>query len=181
MFHPLAPGRIAAALPNVKLIALLRNPTERAWSQWSYETNRGNERLSFEDALDAEADRLAGEAERLVDQPGYPGLAHRRFSYAARGRYAEQLDTLHGLFAEGQLLVVQSEAMFASPAETMDQVYGFLGLQPWRAAEYPIVKAVPHGDMPVSVRDRLDEYFRPWNDRLYRDPAVTFRWSTGRG
>ena len=47
------------------MIIVLRDPVERAWSQYSYEVARGNEDLSFAEALDAEADRLAGAEERI--------------------------------------------------------------------------------------------------------------------
>src|SRR6266540_2331415 len=59
MFHPLAPQRIAAALPEVRLIAVLRDPVERAWSHYRYERHRGYEDLPFE-LLGAPASRLSG-------------------------------------------------------------------------------------------------------------------------
>ena len=64
-FHPLALDRIAARVPDVKLIIVLRDPVERAWSHYSYEVARGNEDLSFADALDAEPGRTAGAADRI--------------------------------------------------------------------------------------------------------------------
>src|SRR6266542_2170470 len=59
---PLAGGRraIAAALPEVRLIAVLRDPVERAWSHYRYERHRGYEDLPFEEALRREPERLAG-------------------------------------------------------------------------------------------------------------------------
>src|SRR6266508_3758960 len=97
MFHPLAPQRIAAALPEVRLIAVLRDPVERAWSHYRYERHRGYEDLPFEEALRREPERLAGEAERMVAEPGYSSFAHRHLAYLARGRYAEQLERIHAL------------------------------------------------------------------------------------
>lgn len=60
MYHPAAPERIATTLPEVKLIAVLRDPVERAWSQYRYEVSRGNETETFERALDLEPERLRG-------------------------------------------------------------------------------------------------------------------------
>ena len=65
MFHPLAPERIAAALPDVRLIVSLREPIARAWSHHQYETQQGFENRAFAEALDLEEDRLRGEEERL--------------------------------------------------------------------------------------------------------------------
>jgi hypothetical protein len=93
MFHPFAPTRIASVLPDPRLLVVLRDPVERAWSQYHHETARGFEDLPFEAALEAEAGRLAGEAETLVE-PGATSASHQHHSYEARGRYAEQLEEL---------------------------------------------------------------------------------------
>ncbi len=70
---------------------LLRNPVTRAHSHWRHEVALGREPLSFEDAIAAEPERLAGEHQRLLDDPSYRSFAHQHHSYLARGRYAEQL------------------------------------------------------------------------------------------
>ncbi len=59
LFHPHVPGRVAEHLPQVKLIALLRDPVGRAYSHYQHEVARGFETLSFEEAIEAEAARLA--------------------------------------------------------------------------------------------------------------------------
>ena len=59
LFHPLAAERIAAALPDVKLIVLLRDPVERALSQYFHSKRLGLEPLELEEALAAEPKRLA--------------------------------------------------------------------------------------------------------------------------
>src|SRR5436189_26280 len=54
LFHPLAPERVARMLPEARLIALLRNPVDRAFSHYQHEVALGREQLSFEDALAGE-------------------------------------------------------------------------------------------------------------------------------
>ncbi|HET8640542.1 MAG TPA: sulfotransferase domain-containing protein, partial [Pseudonocardiaceae bacterium] len=66
MFHPLAPQRIAADLPGVRLLVLLRDPVERAYSAHAHELARGYETEAFETALELEPARVAGERERLA-------------------------------------------------------------------------------------------------------------------
>ena len=68
---PLAPHRIAADLPDVRVIALLRDPVERAYSAHSHESGKGFEKLSFAEAVEAEPDRIAGERERMLADPSY--------------------------------------------------------------------------------------------------------------
>ncbi len=180
MFHPLAPQRIAAALPDVRLIAVLRDPVERAWSHYQYECRHGHEDLPFEEALQREPERLAGEAERMVAEPGYSSFAHRHLSYLARGRYAEQLQGIHALVPPSRVLVLQSEALFSDPDAELERVWRFLDLEPFRLGSAPVFKA--GGDpeaMPAAARAWLQRYFASPNQRLYRLPGVGFRWPLG--
>ena len=71
IFHPHAVARIKADLPEVKLIVLLRNPVERAYSQYWHEVRLGYEPLSFEEAIAREPERLAGELERAELDTNY--------------------------------------------------------------------------------------------------------------
>jgi hypothetical protein len=179
MFHPLAPARIAAALPGVRLIMVLRDPVDRAWSHYHNERSLGTEPLSFEDAVAREVERLGGEAERMTSDPAYQSFAWRHHSYLARGRYAEQLERLYNLFPPDQVLVLQSEALLADPNVALGPVWPFLGLAPFTATDRLTYK--PGGEyetMPAATRDCLNAYFGEHNERLYRLPGVRFRWPT---
>lgn len=175
MFHPLAAERIAAALPEVRLIAALRDPVTRAWSQHQYETRRGHEHLPFEDALAREPERLAGQVERIL--AGEESFAHRHHSYLARGRYAEQLERIYELIPPERVLVLRSEAMFADPAGTLSRVWRFLGLDDYRLDQAPVLKPNRYDRaMPEAARAFLEDYYHPHNERLYRLPGIDFRF-----
>ncbi|MGL4175211.1 MAG: sulfotransferase family protein [Dermatophilaceae bacterium] len=177
MFHPLAPGRIAATLPDVKLIVCLRDPVARAWSHHAYEVARGREGLGFEEALDAEAGRLHGEEERLRDQPEYDSPHWRFHAYQRRGHYAEQILELHRAVGAERVLVVQSERLFADPEAELATVWRFLGLAPFVPDDVrPKNANAPYGSMPVHLVARLHEYYRPHNDRLAAVPGVDVWW-----
>src|SRR5205814_7641192 len=83
MFHPLAGARIAADLPGVKLLVLVRDPVERAYSAHAHEIARGFETEPFERALELEEQRCAGEVERILADPRYESHAHRHQAYVA--------------------------------------------------------------------------------------------------
>src|SRR5207247_1968770 len=72
MFHPLVPERVAATVPEMRLFVLLRNPVDRAYSHYQMMARSNRENLSFEDALAAEEERLAGGEELNV---GFDGSA----------------------------------------------------------------------------------------------------------
>lgn len=128
LFHPAAPGRIHSLLPRVRLIVLVRDPVERALSQYFHARRLGFEPLELEEALDAEPARLAG-AEERVAAVGSRDYSHQKHSYVARSRYELQLDRYEVLFAPEQLLVLRSEDLFGEPERIWQQIQGFLGLK----------------------------------------------------
>lgn len=178
LFHPLVPQRVAQLLPQVKLIALLRNPVDRALSHYQHEVRAGRESLSFTEAIEKESERLAGEEERLRNDPDYYSFNHHRFSYTRRGLYLEQLRRWLEHFPRSQLLVLQSEQMFSDPAGVTAAVHDFLGLRRHRLDRYPPFFQGKDGqEMPEALRTRLTAYFEPYNRELFRWLGKEFDWA----
>ena len=179
MFHPLAPERIARDLPGVKLLVLVRDPTERAYSAHAHEVYLRYETEPFERALELEATRLEGEEERIVTEPGYVSYSHQHHAYRTRGQYTEQLERLEQVFGRERIHVVDSEAFFQTPEPVYDAVLEFLGV-PHRG--YPPFKAYnarARSPMPGSVRAALEEHYRPYDEHLAKwlghDPTWRLR------
>jgi hypothetical protein len=179
LFHPLAAERAAATVPNVKVIAMLRNPVSRAYSHYQHEVDGGFEELTtFEAAIEAEPGRLRGEAERLAAEPGTTSYAHRHFSYLARGRYAEQLEVWLRYFPRDQVHVMRSEDLFGDPEATYGEVLDFLGLPPHSLRDYKPYNAnkAPKG-MSVETREHLEASFAEPNQRLTDLLGPRFSWA----
>lgn len=166
MFHPLGAERIHCDLPDVKLLVLVRDPVERAYSAYAHELARGFESEPFERALELEAVRLEGEAERMMADPSYVSRNHQHFGYCARGRYAEQLERLEGLFDRQHIHVVDSGDFFANPRLVYDKVLDFLGLPHLSYPVFRCYNARPRAPMSEAVRARLDSHFQPHDERL---------------
>jgi len=166
LFHPLAAGRIATDLPGVKLLVLVRDPVERAYSAWAHERARGFETEPFERALELEASRLAGQAERMAAEPGYLSFSHQHHAYTARGQYVEQLERLEGLVGRDRIHVVDSNDFFVKPEPAYDEVLDFLGLGHGEYPEFERHNARPRSPMPDVVRAGLAEHFAPYDERL---------------
>jgi hypothetical protein len=166
MHHPLAPGRIAADLPEVRLVAMLRDPVERAHSAHRHELDRGFEHLGFEEALELEPSRLAGEIDRMIVDPAYVSHAHRHQAYVQRGQYVEQLRVLFDLFGRDRVHVVWSEDFFERPEETFAGVLEFLRLPVSLPRVFDRWNARPRGTMPEATRRLLEAHFRPYDDDL---------------
>ncbi len=181
LFHPLAPGRAATLVPDARLVVLLRNPVERAYSHHQHEVRAGREALSFEHAIAAEPERLAREEERMVADPGYRSLAWERFSYQARGRYAEQLERWVAVFPTDRLLVLKSEDLYDRPAACFAELLAFLGLPAWTPSAFrnhSYVGRPPSGPSVLSspLRPQLVEGFAEPNRQLSSLLGRDFGW-----
>jgi hypothetical protein len=117
LYHPEAIGRIASDLPGVKLLIMLRNPIDRAYSHYWHNRSRGKEPLSFDDAVAAEAERIAQDAE-----------SRRVYSYVTRGRYREQLERVLTHFPTDAVRTETFDAMQAEPAAVFAATCRFLGV-----------------------------------------------------
>jgi Sulfotransferase domain len=167
VFHPLAPQRVQKVVPEVRLIVLVRNPVDRALSQYNHEVALGREPLPFEEALDAEEERLRGEQERMAADPRYFSREWWSHTYKARGRYAEQLQRWLAVFPREQLLVLPTDDLDSDPAQAHAQVLEFLGASPQRLDSYPRVYEREYEPMKPETRERLAAEFEEPNRRLY--------------
>jgi len=174
--HPLAPQRIKTVLPQVKAIAMLRNPVDRAYSQYQHEFRKKRETLSFEEAIAREPQRLQGERERMARDDRYNSREYRRHAYMARGLYVDHLRTWFELFDPRQLFVIRSEDYFAAPDATLRQVLEFLELPAWAPPRFAKKNVGKYTPIDPQVREKLASYFAPHNARLADFLDVDFGW-----
>lgn len=172
LFHPYAPSRAAALVPDARIIALLRDPVERAISHYFHGVRAGFETLPLEEALLREEERIGPDLERLRRDPLDRCFDLRAFSYVARGIYADQLEAWFACYPRSRVLVVRSEDLFGRPGETYAEILRFLDLPPWRPPRFPNY-SYQGGErredprVPPEVRRWLEEQFEPHNRRLY--------------
>jgi hypothetical protein len=177
IFHPHAPRRIFELLPHVKLIALLRNPTNRAYAQYHQKIRQGRETLPFEQAIDAEPTRLSGEREKMLADERYESLELRDHAYLARGIYVDQLAYWMTLFPKEQMLVLRSEDLRSNPAAVVKEVLNFLELPVWEPTTHNNYGEASYPKLEPHIRKRLNEYFLPHNRRLYDFLGRDFGWT----
>jgi sulfotransferase family protein len=166
MFHPCAPERMARHLPEVRVLAMLRDPVERAYSAWKHELARGFETEPFERALDLEDERLAGEADRMIADPGYHSFSHRHHAYVRRGQYAQQLLRLRHHLPSGHIHVIESESFFERPETTYGKVLEFLGLPAVLPDRFDRWNGRPSSPMSPAARARLRAHFTAHDEAL---------------
>jgi hypothetical protein len=153
----------------MKLIDVLRDPVQRAWSHWRMEYARGVETHPF-------AWCVRQGRQRLFDAD--PWGHHREFSYVERGFYGEQLERLYGLFPRSQVLVLTSGGLRTDPASALAEVRRFLGLPP---APAPAAREVHVGremDYPSELTpadvEHLRRVYAPDAERLAALSGIRF-------
>jgi hypothetical protein len=140
LYNRAAQRRIRAQVPAAKLIVVLRDPVERAHSNWTHLWSAG---------LDPVGDfvQACGEEERRIEA-GWAEFWH----YTALGRYGEQLQHLYALFPRDQVLVFRYRAMIERPAQTLDQICAFLGVPQGVLTELPRENVTAHPDPTLRHR-----------------------------
>ena len=188
IFHPLVPERVAATIPDVRLIAILRDPVERAYSHFQMMRRSSREDLSFEEALAAEPERLASEDEleagttrfRIGTGERRKHYHHRHHSYFARGLYAEQLERWLAHFPREQLLVLTVEDLSADGPETIRRVLDFLGVRQVELGAQKVANRASYEPMSAETRAALERRYAEPNDQLERLLARTLEWGPKR-
>ena len=127
LFHPHVAERLADELPACKVIAILRDPVDRAWSHYQHEVARGNEHLAAVSALDAEPQRLA-DAEAVLARDGGVHTGHLHHAYVGRGRYAEQIERYIEHLGRDRILVLFTQELNDAPQDVSDRICDFLEL-----------------------------------------------------
>lgn len=166
LFHPLAAERLARDFPAVKILVSLRDPIDRAYSHYKEAVHHGRETLSFEAALEAEQERLHGEAERIVAQPGYRSVAHEHLSYLAQSRYLDTLPRWFSLFPREQFHIMASEDFYADPDRHINEIWRFLGLAPRKLLSRTRHNHQAAPDIRPQTRQRLQEALADHNRGL---------------
>jgi hypothetical protein len=160
--HPLAPKRMAEVIPQARLIALLRNPVERAYSDYHHEARKGPDARTLEEAMN------------------YASLDDARSRCLSRSIYVDHLLRWSEFFNDEQMLVLKSEDFFERPVNTLQVVLNFLDLPEWEPKVWELWYKRNKGkykqEIDPATRQRLEGYFKPHNKRLYEYLGVDFGW-----
>jgi hypothetical protein len=156
--HVGAPRRAASVLPEARLIALLREPAERAWSHYRFRRSRGQEDRSFSAAIREE---LAAPMVSGMESFAAPGA----IPYLLAGMYAAQLDRWFEAYDRDRVLVLFSDRMFDEPEAVLQRIEAFTGLA---EVEIPLRPAnvSPPAEPDPGLMAEIREYYDKPNRRL---------------
>lgn len=161
----------------MRLIALLRDPAERAYSEF-FKKLRWHSGTDPLEQVDKEPESVALEFRRMQDDPDYYSVHYRRYGHLAKSLYAEHLERWLERFPREQLLVLTSEELADDPARVVTEALAFLGLPPVEGDDaYPRKNKGKRDSLPPDLRARLTEYFDEPNRRLYALLGRDFGWA----
>ncbi len=170
--------KAARHVPNAKLIAILRDPVERAYSHYQHICRSIRpEPLSFWDALQAEQTRVGRDIAMNNQQPEKAGPALTRLAYAERGKYIDQIELWLRYFPRDRLKLIPYHRFTAEPASVCNEIAHYLGLP-----QHQFVSAKTfnkgHYTEPMEARCRnyLTDLYRPYNRRLFEFLGEDWGW-----
>jgi len=177
-FHPLAAERVAKHAPYAKLILMLRDPVERAYSHYQHMKRLNMEDLSFSDAVDKEKERLNGEEEKIkYASSHYNSHNYQHYSYLKRGIYIDQIKRWFNFFPREQFLIINCEDFFQDPEGTMRRTEKFLGIRHFEYGEFENFNRVICKNMDAGIKEKLVAYYSKWNKDLEEYLEMDFGWN----
>ena len=168
-----AANRINKILPQIKLITILRNPVERAYSNYHLGVRAGTEKSTFEEAVRKE---LATLNENKISAENIFKFCNIRASYIAKSLYIYQMKIWFEIFSKDRLFVISTEEMEKSPSYAINQVYQFLGLPKYEHKFFEKRKQASYDKMSDNIRKELEEFFKPYNEELFKLIGKSFEW-----
>ncbi|RYH76197.1 sulfotransferase [Flavobacteriaceae bacterium 144Ye] len=179
MFHPLSMKRLAEYNPNFKIIVLLREPASRAISHYYHEVRNKREEQSMREAFENESKRLEGEWDNIKNNPKHDCYNLQRYSYKARGLYANQIKEILAHFNEDNLMVIDSKKFFKETQNTVKDVLEFLevnsDLKIKTQKKFNIGTYTKDPDEKIILTE-LKEFYKEPNEKLFKMIGKRFDW-----
>lgn len=178
LFYSECARRVYEANSNAKIMILLRNPADRAYSAWKHAKRKGYERRSFDAILSKALQQDPVGSLNEYQEPGRRTKKWANQAYLEHGLYAAQLRAWISVFPREQLWVRSSEEFFSNIEGVYSSALEFLGLAAWSPDDgFSPFNVGLRGDMDEAVRHKLLEYYTEPNEELFRMLGVRYHWN----
>tara|TARA_Y100000590_G_scaffold290537_1_gene327041 strand:+ start:530 stop:1366 length:837 start_codon:yes stop_codon:yes gene_type:complete len=163
------PSRILSHLPDCKLLCILRNPIDRAYSNYHISRKFGTEKLSFEESVQEEMARI----EKQVSREDFDNTR----SNLAKGLYHHQLLNWYDTFPREKIFVLSTEDLSSEPNKTLNDVFSFLKIPEYELQNPQKNKVEKYENMSSKTRSELVKFFMPYNEQLFELIQKKFNWN----
>jgi len=178
LYRKIDAKRVHDLLSNVKIILLLRNPVDRAHSDYWQSKRKGRVSLPIEEVMKNQINEKPKPIEEIdTEENNEKELYRFRGKFLFRGLYVDLVKYYLETFPNDQILILKSEDLFADPQAAFDQVLNFLKLPNFKLKKFK--KFNFHDDqskIDKKLRKTLQDYFEPHNKKLYKLLGRDFGW-----
>lgn len=177
IYHPDVPKRIFDLLPKIKLIVILRNPIDKAYSTYYQQYRYGECSFSFEDAIHAEFERIKlikNSPDLSSQNPDFSNYVSQNI--IRHGIYADYLKNWLNIFDKNQILILNANDLKKLTKKTLGIVFNFLGVGNVDIENISHISARTYPPIEKSTRDKLIEFYKPHNARLNKLLNTNFEW-----
>ena len=174
IYNPLVARRISESFPKAKIMSNLRNPIDRAYSNYIIMLQEGDTTSTFEEMIQAAMNDLEKNKTKLNDE-AYVVDTHYE-NILARGFYADQLEIWFEKFQKRQLLMIPSEDLAQKPDQVLTKVFEFLDLPYFKIKDFTKQNKREYSPMKDKTRKLLIEFYKPYNEKLYSLTNQHFDW-----
>ena len=163
-----AAKHVAMLVPKARIIVMMRNPVIRCFSDYQMMHAVGWEKQDFDEGIERHLEWMRDpKLEPLVKWAKTTGEGFLRF--ILRGVYVDNIATWQKYFPKEQFLFIKSEEFFEQPQRVLDGVFQFLGVQAFKINDFPVLrKGAYQIGMSRQTIQKLTEFYRPHNERLYQ-------------
>ena len=174
-WKPIAAKRIQKLLPNIKLITILRNPIDRAYSEYQDLVSSESNSPSFETFIENEINTRRKDSS-LITEENFE-IFNQKNSYLLKGIYVDQLKIWAGLFPKEQIFTLSTENLNSEPITALESVFQYLNLPDYKIKNIQRQKQKKYAPMKPQTRKSLIEFFKPHNERLFKFIGKKFEWN----
>ena len=160
--------RISEMIPDIKIISIFRNPIDRAFSNYNLGIRLKTEELSFEESIEEELD--------YIKRNGFRNTVDRKRSYISKGLYEEQIKLWFNIFPKEQIHILSTEDMHRNPEKELQKIFKFLEISEYQIKNPQKQKSVKYEKMNDRTRERLLEYYKPFNEKFFKIINKRFDW-----
>jgi tetratricopeptide (TPR) repeat protein len=165
--------KVADFFPKLKLILILRNPIDRAFSHYQMILKGGRDNRGFSKAVTSEIQHLQNLP--CLDELD-SNFWRKEKGYLLQSLYVYFIEKWMAVFPREQFLILKSEDFYGNPAATLTQVFEFLGVPDYPLPEYRNYNPGSYNPISDDLRQRLADFFRPHNQKLEEYLGMTFNW-----
>ena len=169
---------ISSWFPNIKIIALIREPVRRTISHYEQRLRNGGQRKSLEEVINSELKELQGMSDpaKTVNERLRNAAEEGWGEHLAMSLYVYTLERWMRLFPQEKFLIVKNADLAQYPAATMNQAFDFLGLPECNSIEYKPRNIGSYPNVDENLLSLLSEFFRPHNQRLEEFLGRKMNW-----